>query len=70
MTRKDYELIATAIRESRDYFSWIYDHDKDREILTATAVGHLTSKLIMALSQENPKFNSEIFRKACGLEIN
>ena len=70
MTKKDYELIATVIRESREFFSWIYDHDRDRDILTGTVVGHLTSQIILALSQDNAKFNSDIFRKACGLETN
>jgi len=66
MTRKDYQLIAKAIKESREYFAKEYAGDNMRDNVTQLALGNLHNKLIDALQQDNPRFNSAIFEKACG----
>jgi hypothetical protein len=56
MTRKDYQLIASAIKQSRD------------ESLTAKGeFAELVETLCKALKADNVLFKREIFEKACGL---
>lgn len=56
MTKKDYELIAEAINKSekRNYGSHII-------------TGDLVHNLMIALKQDNPRFNSDKFIIACGI---
>lgn len=56
MSRKDYELIADAIRDV------IEDHKGD--LTSADAVAR---KIADALSRDNPRFDSKRFITACGL---
>ena len=57
MTRKDFELIAEVIR----LFPWISDAQRD--------VGDLIAvRLANALATTNPRFDTERFLKACGIE--
>lgn len=56
MTRKDYQLIATAIKQSRD------------ESLTAKGeFAELVETLCKALQAESALFKREKFENACGL---
>jgi hypothetical protein len=62
MTKKDYELIAAAIsgtiaeaaRRGEDVADIFYD---------------LAENLATGLETDNPRFNRETFRKACGVEL-
>ena len=57
MTRKDYILLAVAIRESR-----IYDPTE----ATAPAQREFTARCIAAaLARDNPRFDRDRFMKAC-----
>lgn len=53
MTRKDYELIANVLD-----VAWWGSNDQKR---------HIVYDLADALGAENPRFNREIFLKACGI---
>ena len=55
MTRKDYQLIASALKES--YYG-VSDRDDWRKI---------TKDMAKALASDNPAFNREMFLKACGI---
>jgi hypothetical protein len=56
MTRKDYELIANVIKQfpRLDYG-------------VASVLEELAEDLSMALSNENPRFDTARFLKACGV---
>ena len=57
MTRKDYQLIASAIKQARD------------ESLTAKGeFAELVETLCKALKADNVLFKREIFEKACGID--
>jgi hypothetical protein len=60
MTRKDYELIAQAISEMKDAYTgddWTING----------AMYPFARKLADALETTNPRFNHELFLKACGV---
>ena len=67
MTRKDYKIIADAIRKSGDYFAETYKNDDMRDTMINLGIGRIVCELQVALKEENPNFNTTIFRKACGL---
>lgn len=54
MTKKDYELIASAIA-----FSKLYNYS-----ITKTSY-----ELASRLASKNPRFNKEKFLQACGVEV-
>tara|TARA_B100000287_G_scaffold293179_1_gene276543 strand:- start:323 stop:487 length:165 start_codon:yes stop_codon:yes gene_type:complete len=54
MTRKDYQLIADAIK--------LTNQDNDSDDLRALALN-----LCVELKKQNPAFKKELFIKACGL---
>jgi hypothetical protein len=58
MTKKDYELIAQEIATSRKV-------TLNDTILVSVA--HLADGLATALEIQNPRFNREMFLKACGV---
>jgi hypothetical protein len=60
MTRKDFELIAEAIREMEDAYT-----GDDWTINGARSP--FASKLADKLETTNPRFNRELFLKACGV---
>jgi hypothetical protein len=59
MTKKDYELIAGAIREDLNCYK-----DLTHE---AVAVRVLARRLATQLESTNPRFNRELFLTACGV---
>lgn len=62
MTKKDYELIAAAVRHERG--EWAEDTwTKDIEIGRAAVV----LAIAHALAQDNPRFDRDRFLKACDL---
>lgn len=52
MTKKDYELIAEVLN------SGVMAYSKKEQVC---------NKFIEALTRDNPRFNKDIFSKACGL---
>lgn len=62
MTRKDYELIAQAMRLAADVTktSGLYDAE--------TALGLAVQILADGLAKENPRFNETTFLTACGVK--
>lgn len=53
MTKKDYELIAEVLN------SGVMAYNKKKQIC---------DKFIEALYRDNPRFNKDIFNKACGIK--
>lgn len=58
MTRKDYELIARAIRRSAD---------ADRSTLRLAAIETVAVLLAVDLAEGNPRFDRARFLAACGV---
>lgn len=58
MTRKDYKLIAAAIKRAKPAGG----HD--------TGIARVVREMTAALQEDNPKFNPEKFAAACGMEGN
>jgi hypothetical protein len=56
MSRKDYVLIAEAIKISKEA------NPEEQSNCLAYLVGNLQARLL----RENPNFKEDIFRKACG----
>lgn len=65
MTRKDFELIAAALKEARDQVP-----QTDTLHHTCELLGHSTAARVLAyaLAKTNPRFDRERFLKACGVE--
>ncbi len=62
MTKKDYELIANVIKTNINY-SLVTKSQKK-------AIENLAHDLGHSLRLENPKFNTYIFERACGITNN
>jgi hypothetical protein len=60
MTKKDYELIAQALAD----ISENYEGD---DWTVSGVIGLMAGKLANKLESENPRFNREMFLKACGV---
>lgn len=61
MKRKDYTLIASAIRKARDWY--------DREHVKARNAVNLTAQEVAdALQADNPEFDRRKFLDACGID--
>lgn len=65
MTRKDYELIAEAIREVRSDYLELDELLDDPEITVEKVLSDFIDELADRLSDENPRFNRSIFINAC-----
>lgn len=62
MTKKDYELIAGIISNS------IYTATKFKEEQGRGWVEHIALEFAESLATTNPRFNRDLFLKACGVE--
>jgi hypothetical protein len=69
MTRKDYEMIAKVISQTKEFYEkGIPDNYMVSQVLLSASVSsRLVDHLSDALKEENPRFNPERFREACGL---
>lgn len=56
MTQKDYRLIAEVIFKQRESSN-----------VATVILRQLVSKLCLAFAEDNPRFNEDIFRRACGV---
>jgi hypothetical protein len=61
MTRKDYVLIADAIKNSRDNWEGFTPEAQE-------AIDGLARSLASKLAGDNPRFNRETFLTACGVK--
>lgn len=66
MTRKDYVLIAQAIKSERDKVAAYGELLAGNAALSA--VEHTARSVACALSQDNMRFDRERFMRACGFE--
>lgn len=62
MTRKDYELIARALKEAR-----MHAIRSDAEEGGGFWLRVVASELALALASDNPRFDRDRFLKACGV---
>ena len=65
MTRKDYELIAAALRSSRGRIGDDLGHNPEQSRGVRRAAAHLAD----ALAQDNPRFDAQRFLTACGYGV-
>jgi hypothetical protein len=65
MTRKDYILIAKAVKEMNDR-AWNMHTAQDR-VVARTVVSGLAHELVAELGNTNPRFDRNKFLTACGL---
>lgn len=67
MTRKDYELIAAAIRRSSTYFqsSMFFPVSEKEQTERRAMLRHVTESIADRLADENPRFDRARFIDAC-----
>lgn len=63
MTRKDYELIAEAIKSAYDAI----DHKADGGVMQMWGVEKAAQSIAWALTDSNTRFDRDRFIKACGV---
>jgi len=57
MTKKDYKLIANCIKKVNTF-----ENEYNKYLISKS---ELVTRLIIALKEDNPRFNAEKFREAC-----
>lgn len=65
MRKKDYQLIASAIRRTRTAKS--LDKNQVRRLAADSALNLLIIDLTATLASDNPKFDKDKFYTACGM---
>lgn len=72
MTKKDYELIASKIKQQLDLRCRVaYPKSNEGELIKNDAYFPLTAlaeHMANALKNDNPKFDRDKFLQACGIE--
>ena len=68
MNRKDYVLIAKAIRENRKLWQANPLQIEETVPVAIRAIDGVVDTLAERLSEENPRFNTDIFVEATKLE--
>jgi hypothetical protein len=66
MTKKDYELIASIIK---DYIDYSYNVEDTDDFIVHDYAERIAYKMAETLASKNPRFDKEKFLKACGVEI-
>lgn len=67
MTRKDYELIAKAIKSINDGIVYLNNETIDSRYVSKVLDILVHDELEQVFKTDNPRFNSKRFREACGL---
>ena len=69
MTRKDYEMIAKVISQTKEFYEKdIPDNYMVSQILLSASVSsRIVECLSNAMIEDNPRFNPDKFREACGI---
>lgn len=65
MTKKDFELIASAIK---DYINYSYDVEDTDNFIVHDYAERIAYKMADALESKNPRFDKNKFLQACGVE--
>jgi hypothetical protein len=65
MTRKDYEIIARAVSVVKSTYDEV---DGAYTEIALEVIDELANQLSLELQIDNPRFDRERFREACGLE--
>jgi hypothetical protein len=65
MTRKDYELIAGAMRAANVYFSSAMMPSADESEMKRAAINYAANQLADRLAEDNPRFDRARFIEAC-----
>lgn len=69
MTRKDYQLIADAIKGSNVHYQFTEGSESTRNAdAYRNGVANVANTLAFVLSRDNPRFDRAKFLKACGVE--
>lgn len=66
MTKKDYILIAGAIKQAKIFVKQLNAHELTDKFLAG--VSQTERNITNALASENPRFDEVKFKKACNLE--
>lgn len=61
MTRKDYVLIAAALKRAQ--VAEVYEHDKNMR----AGVEYAARCVAITLAEDNPRFDRDRFLQACGV---
>ena len=69
MTRKDYEAIATVFCGASDFLKESLENPTSPAFVAGynSAIEAISQGLIYILEEDNPRFDSERFLRACGL---
>lgn len=72
MTKKDYEVIARGLRSYRDYIIEVAAYSENAPLAELNAMRlqgaeHTISRLVLALAENNPRFDSKKFYAALGM---
>jgi hypothetical protein len=66
LTKKDYELIALAIKKERDVIRDFDEDDPALIVIKHDVIYNLTHRLSIVLKVDNPRFDVSKFKEACG----
>jgi hypothetical protein len=68
MTRKDYEMIAKVISQTKEFYEKDipYNYMVSQVQLSGSISSRLVDHLSNLLKEDNSRFDSERFREACG----
>jgi len=64
MTKKDYQMLARAIRTAKDDYKDIGELHR----LAEGVVFNVINRITVALEEDNPRFDYQKFIEACGFE--
>lgn len=72
MTKKDYEVIAQGLRSYRDYIVEVAAYSENAPLAELNAMRlqgaeNTISRLVLALAENNPRFDSKKFYAALGM---
>ncbi len=69
MTRKDYMLIAEAVREELEFLRDMHGADVAKNSNEGIAIQNVACTLAVKLKTQNSQFDRDRFLRACGLDV-